>query len=349
MGMFNSFAAYSGLDESGNFFNETELEEAMQELEEVEDVEVNDDLMEACVQAAIANEQNLNMVIMSVANEEMNYFVENGVEMVYEEGKISAFFGRIKSMLKKAWEKIKSIFNKALDHVRQWIISDKKFVSKYSAEIKKYADKVTIEGYQYTNQRTEEVYTSVAMSVSDLVYSHEDGDAKMKKSETSDKLLGAMRAKAVKSSNKTLSTDEFSTELKKLFGMDQKKSDLKYPGNVVLDELKLGKSTERSIKNGYDSAKKAIAVLEKDVKTAEKNANEIARNSGKDAKTGSYSVLLSVCSGAIAMLNAAQRIQISAVSGFHTNCRKIAAKCVSKSKGSTNESFNFDDFDALLV
>lgn len=347
MGMFNSFAAYSGLDESGNFFNETELEEAMQELEEVEDVEVNDDLMEACVQAAIANEQNLNMVIMSVANEEMNYFVENGVEMVYEEGKISAFFGKIKSALKKAWEKIKSIFNKALDHIRSWISSDKKFVQKYGEEIKKYADKVKISGYKVDGKAaaTATPYKTIQTATSEYINNFAGGgDKKLGTDFTSEKLAGMVRGRLTGAN--TASVDDVVSKLKGDFGVKEKSTDFTYPGEEVYNELAKGKSTQNVVKAGYNSAKAAIAGLQASVKQAE----TIAKN--KNTEGGSYGTCLSLCSCAISLLNACQRTQVHAVGTYHTNCRKIAAKCVSKSKeakSSSNESFGFDDFDALLV
>lgn len=349
-GLFNSFASYSGLNESSSYVDEAALEEAMQQLEEVDDVEVNDDLMEACVQAAIANEQNLNMIMMSVANEEMNYFVENGVEMVYEEGKISAFFDKIKKFLKKAWEKIKSIFNKALEHIRSWISSDKKFVQKYGDEIKKYASDVKIEGYNVDGKKAADAkpYETVVDGAADYLGYIKNGDTtKVGPDWNADGIASLIRGKVTGQTGKKVSNDDMISWLKEHFTLKDKSSDFTYGGEDVYNELAKGNTTSKSVKAGYNAAKSAIAVMEANVKQAE----TVAKNTKKTEGT-SYSMALSICSASVSIMNACQRIQLQAVNTYHQNCRKIAAKCVTKSKNkkSSNESFDFGSgFDALLV
>lgn len=343
MGLFNDLAAFSGLSES-SIVNEAELQEIMEELENVDDVEVNDDLMEACISAAIANEQNLNLIITSVAHEEMNYFVENGTEMIYEEGKISAFFDKVKAMIKKAWEKIKSIFNKAIDYITSWVSTDKSFVSKHSEKIKKYASKITIKGYQ-VNENTmtknapyDLVATAARLRISKLDKGQVESDIKV------DDVIGEIRAAATHAGGK-VSSDDLVKNLKEHFGVANESSSVTYGAEVILNELSGGKSTKRTIKNGYDTAKKGIGILSKEIDTLEKNAKNLAKNTGGSVPSNSFGKAASICSGTISVLNTCQRIHLNAVNAFHHNCRKIAAKCVSykEEEKSTNESFSFDD------
>ena len=70
-------------------------------------------LTESYIDTIVCNERNFNSIILSIGKEEYNYIKENGnVEIIYEEGKISNFFKRIKEAILSAWNRIKEMFKK---------------------------------------------------------------------------------------------------------------------------------------------------------------------------------------------------------------------------------------------
>lgn len=346
MGIFDSYAAYSGLADGSIYegaygIDEAEVLEEEAYLEEMESAEVDDDPIEACIEATLVNEQNFNAIMNAVAYDEMKYFVENGVEVVYEEGRISKFFSMIKSAIDKAWAKIKSIFEKVITAITGWISSDKQFVTKYKSQIKS-AKNVEYKGYKLKNLDAE-IYANLMASFKSL-YEDDYNKGKSGKKIDVDKIGDKMRGVSFGDSGKSISSGDYAAELKKFFGLDSDKSTIPYDGTAVLTELETGKANKIRIKNAYNSAKKYFATMKKLLEGEEKASKTEANIKGKTAKSNTYGALSKLCSTGISCCSTAQRMHISALNKYHSQCRAMAAIAV-RGKKATKESASMFDFD----
>lgn len=343
MGIFDSYATYSGLADSSIYegaygIDEAELLEEEAYLEEMDSAEVDDDPIEACIEATLVNEQNFNAIMSAVAYDEMKYFVENGVEVIYEEGRISKFFGMIKNAIDKAWAKIKSIFEKVITAISGWVSSDKQFVTKYKSQIKS-AKNVEYKGYELKNLDSE-IYDKLMSSFNSNMNTYKGGESG-KKIDT-DKLGDKMRGQSV--GEASVSSGDYATKLKKFFGLDGSKSAIKYDGAAVLTELESGKANKIRVKNGYNSAKKYFAGMKKSLESEEKASKAEANVKGKTEKSNTYGALAKLCSTGISCCSTAQRMHISALNKYHSQCRAMAAIAV-RGKKATKESADMFDFD----
>lgn len=345
MGMFNEFASMSGLD--SGYINEADIAEEMERLEAMPAAEMGSDSVEEMyVEAAIANERNFNTIMMSVANEEFQYFMQNGTEMVYEGARLDAFFEKIKSMLDKAWQKIKAIFEKALNHVKAWTASDKAFIDKYKDKILAASGRVLEIDNTYKIDITQvrsNYFTQFVDQAKEVFNTYEGGkgmDAGGKKkrvqltsSDIDDMIYGTDGSR-----------ESVMNDYKEIFGLHIKQSTTLKPKEII-DELKEGKNTKDNIKIWYNDAKKAVAGLKKRI---DDNKREASKTKSVDDKNSSYGALSSGCSKIISVMNGIQSLQLQAVKVYHSNCRTVARRIVA---GKTyKESVEFDgDFADLLV
>lgn len=344
MGIFESFATYSNFDSDG-YINEAELEEEMDRLEEMEPADLPDDLMEACIETALANEKNFNTLMMTIAHEEMSYFIENGVEMIYEEGKVSNFFKRIKDIIDLAWKKIKALFDKVVSKISEWVTSDKAFCKKYKDAIMKYGSKVEVDNvYNTIGKSSDGMYTTISNKLTTKINDVFDNRSNYKDTSASD-IIGQIKAEVVGKSGK-LDSGDFKKALKAYFRMDDKVT-VGSDGTTIFNELAAGKTTQKLVKASYNTAKSSIANLKKTLQATEKKANTVAKSNGSDSTSG-FGIVASLCSAGVSMLNEAQQVQISAISNTHTVCRKLAVKCVQEAKknkdaGSSDDTTNAAD------
>ena len=139
MGIFSSYAELSGLTEGTQAFNEADLAEEMERLEEMAAAtNLSDDPEEACIEAMMIGQENFHNLVMNITNEEVQYMLENGgEEIVYEGARLEALIDKIQTLIDKAWQKIKAIFEKAVAAINSWVSTDKRFVTKYGDTIKK--------------------------------------------------------------------------------------------------------------------------------------------------------------------------------------------------------------------
>lgn len=108
--MFNSFlgmGASTAVDESA----------VLDEMRHTPLVECVDDPLDACIRITYESTVNFNNITKALAMDELKYFQENGVEMVYEAGKVVEFFKAAKDWIMKVWSNIIGIFKKAIDAV----------------------------------------------------------------------------------------------------------------------------------------------------------------------------------------------------------------------------------------
>lgn len=349
MGIFDSYAEYSGLS-NGEFFNESvDLIEEEAYLEEMEAATISEeDPCEALIQATLENEQNFHNIMSAVAYDEMKYFVENGTEIVYEGAKLDKFFSMIKHGIDVAWAKIKEIFNKVLTAIESWIRTDKSFLKKYRTVITgtKPSD-ISYTGYDINPNRLKNpIYEKLIKFFDDTFTGMERGLHDPSKDVNSASDLGdMMRAVSVGETGK-MAAGEYASKVRKILGLEDKKT-IKYDSGLIITELETGKEVRNNTKQAYASAKKYFAGMKSSINTAERGAKTTENNKGNDAPKNSYSMLSSLCSTGISCINTASRIHINAMNTYHHQCRAMAAMAVRKNSGTkaANASYEFDGDD----
>lgn len=333
MGIFDSYYNTAGLNEAANgndTVNEAELAEEMEYLEGLDEAtNLSDDPLEACFEAMLQNEQNFNNIMMSIANEEMRYFVENGTDIVYEqeEGRVKKIINTILAFLDSAWTKIKSIFSKVLTTIDSWVSSDKRFVATHKDAIMSKAASIKINGYHVTAEKLDRLaneYGNVEQAAASVMGSASENPktAFFNKIQT----------------HNVTDKDGYKKALIKVAALDSKSDGISYAGKDVIDELSNGKLAKAKIKAGYDKSKKTIASLKKTVVSTAKDNSQ--KKSGAAISCANTTAKI-----AVTCLNVAQNVQLKATSQLHSNCRKIARKCV----GATNESGDMINNETLGV
>lgn len=339
MGMFSAFAEASGLGASG-YLNEADLAEEMDRLEAMPAAEMEGDIEDMYVEAMVANEKNLNTIMMSVVAEEYQYLLENGTEMVYEGAKLDAFFDKVKSFLDKAWQKIRSIFDKALNNIKAWTATDAKFVQKYKKQIEAATGNICKIADSYKIDKsilTDNVYSDVATNMRGVIDKKKKGAEVVRKKEGTDWISKNIYGDYGKTREEAL------IEYKNKIGLG-KKDVVDISGKEVVAELENGKTNKNNIKIWYNDAKKAIASMKKQVEDAKREA---AKKSTVDDSSSSYSHLLKGCNQAISYMSGLQSLQLQAAKVYHSNCRTIARRIVS---GKTySEGAEMSDFADLLA
>lgn len=337
MGIFTDFVEMNGLTEGAHMstVNEAELAEEMEKLENAPSYDFGDmDIEECCIESMLINERNYSNIMMSVAHEEMQYFVEHGEEMPVNEASIGGFFDKIKDMINRAWEKIKSIFEKCLATINSWISTDRRFVEKYSETIKS-ADKGCFKftGYNVPSNYADKAdagFNAVANCLSDCIKDLNSGSKSAGKRTASD-LAKEYLYQDDETAEQTL------RQIRENMGI-HKQVKLELTPAIVITELKEGKDNKKCIKSSYAHCKTSIAGMKKDIEQAKRDAEQKSKKKANDKNT-SYTVLGGVSSQALTYLSSIQKIMIKAANCYHANARKAAARAV---RGYSNESYEFE-------
>ena len=100
------------------------------------------------------NEQNYISIMKAIGLNEVNYFAQNGEEVIYEAGGVSGVLGKIKEFFKKLIEKIRQILHTFIAKISSMASSDNSFVQKYQKEFSTKWSKVKsdfeFKGYKFT-------------------------------------------------------------------------------------------------------------------------------------------------------------------------------------------------------
>ena len=100
------------------------------------------------------NEQNYISIMKAIGLNEVNYFAQNGEEIVYEAGGVSGVLTKIKEFFKKLIEKIRQILHAFIAKISSMASSDSSFVQKYQKEFSTKWSKVKsdfgFKGYKFT-------------------------------------------------------------------------------------------------------------------------------------------------------------------------------------------------------
>lgn len=100
------------------------------------------------------SEQNYISIMKAIAINEVNYFAQNGEEIVYEAGGVSGIFNKIKEFFKKLIEKVRQILHAFIAKLSSFASSDSSFVQKYQKEFSEKWNKIKSDyefsGYKFT-------------------------------------------------------------------------------------------------------------------------------------------------------------------------------------------------------
>lgn len=100
------------------------------------------------------NEQNYISIMKAIGLNEVNYFAENGEEVIYEAGGVSGVLNKIKEFFKKLIEKIRQILHTFIAKISSMASNDSSFVQKYQKEFSTKWSKVKsdfeFKGYKFT-------------------------------------------------------------------------------------------------------------------------------------------------------------------------------------------------------
>lgn len=100
------------------------------------------------------NEQNYISIMKAIGLNEVNYFAQNGEEIIYEAGGVSGVLSKIKEFFKKLIEKIRQLLHAFIAKISSMASSDNSFVQKYQKEFSLKWSKVKsdfeFKGYKFT-------------------------------------------------------------------------------------------------------------------------------------------------------------------------------------------------------
>lgn len=307
-----------------------------------------DDAEEAALYTAMESQQNFNNLMQAVALQEMNYYMTHGEEMVYEAVDFKGFFGKIKEVILKAWEKIKGIFKKVFDTINGWIRTDANYIKKYEKDMKE-ADGTPIDFNGYAVNLDFNPFDYIAdgahESKFDLKMSEKDADDLEK-----DLIRGISDSQA---ENK----EEYLKWVKKEFGINDKITIKKYNANLCIEEIRDAKLSKKTAKDSYNGCKKLWSTLAKGCDVAADLAiKELRKTDGSSKeKEKEINKAAAIFSKKCNMINnlghSALGINNKAIRIAHNQAKSMTAKAIAvkkkedKDKKSTNESFM--DFDLI--
>lgn len=210
------------------------------------------------------SEMNYNKIMQAVGIAELNYFAENGQEMVYEAGTASAFIEKAKQFFKNIWEKIKGLFKKFFSMFDSYVKSDKDFVNKY----KKHLLSVDTRNFKYKGYQFDKLNIDLEKCASSAITSLPANYSD--KMDRNDEIEKARAAAIGKSSGLTAS--EFTKELFMLFRKgEDAKIDLE---NISVSEQLSHISGSSALKK---NAEKNYKDLEKTINNNIKKLNNIEK------------------------------------------------------------------------
>ena len=368
-GIFGSLV--EGAITNENYFSYVTEAEVMEEMEKLDNMETSvnlpEDPYDACYESMLINQQNYHNVLMSIALEEMNYYSNTGMEMVYEGARLDALFSKIKSLVDRAWEKIKKIYEKVLKTIASWVMSDAKLVQKYKKEIQESTkEQRTIRGtYEIKNdvvQKTD-IYRELVSGLQAVIHNYNHGkdekDYENIEKEYKDRKTGETKKRYIKGKENTNeliektimysikyndceNTEDFAIKLREDFGLDKLVEKVVLAPAAIISELSDGNTTKKNIQAAYKAAKSSVAnfkaIIEKTKKEVEKDSKKSIKDSD-DKYT--FSNLTKGCNFCMTILSILQREQVKASNIYHKNCRKAANRAL-RGVGTT-ESYEYEN------
>lgn len=314
-----------------------------------------DDADEATLYAAMESQQNFNNLMQAVALQEMNYYMTHGEEMVYEAVDFKGFFGKIKEVILKAWEKIKGIFKKVFDTINGWIRTDANYIKKYEKDMKE-ADDTPIDFNGYAVNLKFSPFDYILDGVDSIELDIGKGNVNVEKDD--DKIESAFIK--IISNDHAKNKEEYLNWVKKEFGIDTKITINKYDANLCITEIRDAKISKKIAKESYDSCKRLWSGLAKSCDVARDMAIKELRQAGDSSKekekniTTAAGIFSKKCNMVNRLSHSALNINTKAIKIAHDQAKSMTAKAIAvkkkekAEKKSSNESFTgYMDFDLV--
>lgn len=266
------------------------------------------------------SENNYNKIMQAIGIAELNYFAENGQEMVYEAGTASAFIEKAKAFFKNIWEKIKGLFKKFFSMFDSYVKSDKDFVNKY----KKHLLGVDTRNFKYKGYTFDKLNIDIEKCASSALASIPTNYTE--KLDRNEEIEKARAAAIGKSSG--MSASEFTKELFMLFRKgEESKEDLE---NISVSEQLSHISGTSALKK---NAEKNYKDLEKTINNSIKKLNTIEKElvkmvPGKDDVSGDIKQANHAIWAMKESLNIAQLVNGANLTAIKDQNRQAKAICV---------------------
>ena len=244
--------------------------------------------IEGAMNIVAESEYNWQKLMEATGIDELQYFVENGSEMVYEASG-TGFFAKAKDFFKKVWEKVKGLFRKFFGMFDAMVKDDATFLSKYKnklAKVKLPSD-FKIKGYNFTIDKKAEIVDTTNSKVSGIVNSiTSDNNGKLDEYDSDDineQIRGIVLGDKGKYTDKEFSTTLFEN----LRNGESDKEDIE---NITVGQIvsALG-STKQLRKEAENNFKKIKKTIEDSIKTCEQ-AEKKALNGTEDTDTKSLKI-----------------------------------------------------------
>lgn len=321
------------------------------------------DLMAAAYTSIAESEANWNAIMKRVAMTELNYFAENGEEMVYTEATTGGFLTKAKEFFLNIWHKIQALFKRFAVMVGSWTKSDKDFVSKYKTDIalrlKNIPSDHEFKGFNYTVDEVKKLIKA------DMIASagSKVGITGLSASATKDTFKGApadnyeysdkmeeLRAEFLGKTGK-MEQSEFSSELYKLLrNGEDSKIDIALTAdkvNTAMTELQTSKDVKKAAQDSYKVVSKAFDEV---IKALDKLNIVVAKEmptSGSTAETTNaltnINRAVSISRGAAGLVQTMNAAYLTALKDWSRQNKAICVK-VMGFKNSTNEGASIEHY-----
>ena len=286
--------------------------------------------MEGAMNIVAESEYNWQKLMEAVGIDELQYFVENGTELVSEAGE-TGFFAKVKEFFKKVWEKIKGLFRKFFAMFDAMTKDDDKFLSKYKTKLTKVSvpSDFKFKGYKFTIDQGAELVanndTAIGSLIAEAQKRNDDKLNDFDMDEINEKIRGI-----VIGDKGNYTAKEFSTALfEKLRNGESEKEEIE---NVTVGQIitVLG-STKNLRKNADTNFKKMKKAIEEDIKRCDRAEKDILNDSNRS--TDEKSVAISQYHREVeilrALLNAnqlANGAMLTAIKQYGQQWKMVAAK-----------------------
>ena len=230
--------------------------------------------IEGAMNIVAESEYNWQKLMEATGIDELQYFVENGTEMVYEASG-TGFFAKAKDFFKKVWEKVKGLFRKFFGMFDAMIKDDAAFLSKYKTKLTRVEipSDFKIKGYNFTIDKKAEMVNTTDSAISTIVTTiTTEKDGKLDEYDSDDineQIRGIVLGDKGKYTDK-----EFSTALfENLRNGESDKEDIE---NITVGQIvsALGstKQLRKEAEKNFKDIKKTIESSIKECEQAEKKA-----------------------------------------------------------------------------
>ena len=244
--------------------------------------------IEGAMNIVAESEYNWQKLMEATGIDELQYFVENGTEMVYEASG-TGFFAKAKDFFKKVWEKVKGLFRKFFGMFDAMVKDDAAFLSKYKNKLARVdiPSDFKIKGYNFTIDKKATIKDTTNGDIANIVTTiTADKDGKLAEYDSDDineQIRGIVLGDKGKYTDKEFSTTLFEN----LRNGESDKEDIE---NITVGQIisALG-STKQLRKEAENNFKKIKKTIEDSIKTCEQ-AEKKALNGTDDTDTKSLNI-----------------------------------------------------------